>query len=48
MFFKRMAIVGAFALTTLTSAVAAADSGALEGRRGAASWRREGGSIEVV
>lgn len=43
MFFKRMAIVGAFAATTLTTAAAAADGGALEGRlRGAQIDSRDG------
>ncbi|WP_244136421.1 hypothetical protein [Burkholderia sp. BCC0405] len=32
MLFKRIAIIGSFALTSLASAVAAADGGALEGR----------------
>lgn len=33
MFFRRIAIIGSFALTTPTSGVVAADGGALEGRR---------------
>ncbi|CAB3751170.1 hypothetical protein LMG29660_01477 [Burkholderia puraquae] len=49
MFFKRIAIIGSFALTTLTSAMAAADGGALEGRlRSAADRGDAGGSAHAA
>ncbi|WP_260431640.1 ankyrin repeat domain-containing protein [Burkholderia cepacia] len=48
MFFKRIAIIGSFALTTLTSAVAAADGGALEGRLRSAADRGDAGEVRTL
>ncbi|MBN3833007.1 ankyrin repeat domain-containing protein [Burkholderia sp. Ac-20344] len=48
MFFKRIAIIGSFALTTLTSAVAAAAGGALEGRLRSAADRGDAGEVRTL
>ena len=48
MLFKRIAIVASFALTTLTSAVAAADGGALEGRLRRAADRGDAGEVRTL
>ncbi|WP_425127263.1 ankyrin repeat domain-containing protein [Burkholderia cepacia] len=48
MFIKRIAIIGSFALTTLTSAVAAADGGALEGRLRSAADRGDAGEVRTL
>lgn len=47
-FFKRIEITGSFALTTLTSAVAAADGGALEGRLRSAADRGDAGEVRML
>lgn len=47
-FFKRIAITGSFALTTLTSAVPAADGGALEGRLRSAADRGDAGEVRTL
>lgn len=48
MFFRRIAIIGSFALTTLSSAVAAADGGALEGRLRSAADRGDAGEVRTL
>lgn len=48
MFFKRIAIIGSFALTALTSAAAAADGGALEGRLRSAANRGDAGEVRTL
>ncbi|TCW82753.1 hypothetical protein C5O80_16620 [Burkholderia sp. SRS-46] len=48
MFFRRMAIVWSFAMTTLTSVTAAADGGALEGRLRDAAQRGNAGEIRAL
>ena len=48
MFFKRITIVGAFALTTLASAVAAADGGAHDARLRSAADRGDAGEVRTL
>ncbi|MGR3911065.1 ankyrin repeat domain-containing protein [Burkholderia sp. SR8] len=48
MLFKRIAIVGALAVATLTSAAAAADGGALDARLRSAAVRGEAGEVRTL